>query len=72
MSHMPTYNPFDNPDFREELSKLLDEKLLPMQELKDKVDDHERTIQRAKGGMVVLNLLWALVIGVSEWLIHRR
>ncbi len=69
---MTAYNPFDNQDFREEMSKMLDEKLAPMSELKKKVDEHERTIQRAKGGLVVLNLLWAMVLGAIEWFIHRR
>lgn len=69
---MTAYNPFDNQDFREEMSKLLDEKLAPMAELKKKVDEHEKTIQRAKGGLVVLNIVWAMIIAGMEWLIHRR
>lgn len=69
---MMAYNPFDSQDFREEMSKMLDEKLAPMAELKAKVDEHERTIQRAKGGLVVLNLLWAMVLGALEWFMHRR
>jgi hypothetical protein len=69
---MTSFNPFDNQDFRDEMSKLLDEKLAPMAELKQKVDEHEKTIQRAKGGMVVFNLLWAMLLAGIEWFIHRR
>lgn len=69
---VPPYNPFDNPDFRAELSKMLDEKLTPLAALQAKVDEHDRTIERMKGGLAVINLLWMLIIGVVEWFVHRR
>jgi hypothetical protein len=69
------YNPFDNQEFRQEMSKLLDEKLAPMAELKAKVDEHEKIIQRSKGGFIVINVLWGIVLAAVEWFmwtIHKR
>lgn len=69
---MTAYNPFDNQDFRQEMSTLLDEKLAPVADLKKKVEEHEKEIQRAKGGFIVLNVIWGMVIAALEWFIHRR
>jgi hypothetical protein len=62
-------NPFNNPEFRKELSELLDEKLIP---IVTKVEDHERAIQRARGASWLLGVLWTIVMALAEWLFHKR
>jgi hypothetical protein len=66
--HMTT-NPFDNPQFRKELTELLDEKLEPVAKLQEIVDEHEEYINQQKGGGRVLNFIWMGLLGlVSGWL----
>lgn len=62
-------NPFNNPDFREEMSKLLDEKLGP---IITKVDAHETIIQQAKGARWTFAALWSVLVIVAEWVFHRH
>jgi hypothetical protein len=68
---MTGFNPFDNPAFRVELSKLLDEKLAPLKELRDQVEDHEATLQRSKGAMAALVVVWSIVVAGLEYLFHK-
>jgi hypothetical protein len=66
--HM-TNNPFDNPQFRKELSDLLDEKLRPLSELEKTVKEHEEYINQQKGGGRVLMFIWTGLLGLlSGWL----
>lgn len=64
-----TSNPFDNQEFRKELSELLDEKLNP---LSTKVDNHESTINRSKGAIAAIATAWSALIVLFEYLFHRR
>lgn len=64
-----TSNPFDNQDFRKELSELLDEKLGPMSR---KVDEHETAINRSKGAMAGIATAWTALVIFLEYLFHRR
>ena len=66
------YNPFDNREFRRELTELLDEKLQPIPELQRQVDNHEKSIQRTKGAMAMLSILWTMFLGGLEYFLHRR
>lgn len=66
------YNPFDNHEFRRELTELLDEKLQPLGEVRAQVATHEKAIQRTKGAMSVLGLLWSLFLTGIEYLLHRH
>lgn len=64
-----TNNPFDNPQFRKELSDLLDEKLKPLSELEETVKEHEKYISQQTGGGRVLTFIWmGLVSLVGGWL----
>ncbi len=69
MQATPTQNPFNNPEFRKELTELLDEKLIPIVE---KVEEHERYIQRTRGAAWLLGVLWTIAIGLGEWLFHKK
>lgn len=67
-----TYNPFDNPEFRKELSAMFDEKVRPIMA---KVDEHERTIQRQRGAVslvVWLTGAWTLLTCAAEYMFHKR
>lgn len=66
---MNTYNPFDNQEFRVELAKLLDEKLTPIIEV---VQDHDRQLNRGKGALAALAMIWTGFIGLMEFLVHKR
>jgi hypothetical protein len=57
-----TTNPFDNPQFRAELSEMFDAKLKLLNELSEKVEEHEAYINEQKGGGRVLHYLWTIVI----------
>lgn len=61
-------NPFNIPEFREEMGKLLDEKLLP---LTDKVEEHDKAINRAEGALAILGVVWTAIVGGAEWFFHR-
>jgi hypothetical protein len=66
---MAEINPFNSHEFRKELAELLDEKLKPMSDL---VLEHERALQRGKGAMWLLGVLWTVVVAGAEWLFHRH
>lgn len=55
------YNPFNSPEFRKEMSDLLDSKL---SEVAVMVNEHEEYIQQQKGGGRLLNYLWTAGIGL--------
>lgn len=57
-------NPFDSAAFREEFEATLDKKLEPLTKL---VEEHERYVQRSKGVIGAMALLW----GGVEFLLHR-
>lgn len=67
-----TANPFDNSEFRSEMSAMLKEELRPIvdkqKEHGDTLEDHERIIQRGKGIAWLMSILFAL----SEALHWRR
>lgn len=67
-----TGNPFNLPSFREELGKLLDEKLAPIHELAKTVAVHETEITKAKGFAAAVATLWSLFVIGIEWLLHRH
>ncbi len=62
-------NPFNVPEFRKELSDLLDEKISPVS---DVVARHEGEIQRAKGAVRIIGLGWGLLIAALEYFFHRH
>jgi hypothetical protein len=68
-----TTNPFDNPQFRAELSEMFDAKLKLLNELSEKVEEHEAYINEQKGGGRVLHYLWTILIAAvsgfaTRWL----
>lgn len=64
-----TSNPFDSPEFRKEMTELLDKTLGP---LSAKVDEHETAINRSRGAMIGFAAAWSGLIGILEYLFHRR
>lgn len=66
---MTAENPFNNQDFRDEMTKLLDSKLSPLVE---KVGEHEAFIQQQKGRLGLLAGLWSLLVVGLEYLFHRH
>ena len=56
----PHYNPFNSPEFREEMSKMFDEKL---GDVKGKVEKHDEWINQQKGAGKVIH--YGLTIVVS-------
>jgi hypothetical protein len=61
MSPEHSYNPFNNSDFRKEMSEMFDEKLADMPEL---IREHEEYIQQQKGGGRLLSYVWTGVLAV--------
>lgn len=66
-------NPFNVPEFRKELSEMLDDKLTP---LMNKVAEHETILQQRRGGLLLLGGMWtgftALLVAGLEFMFHRR
>jgi hypothetical protein len=66
---MTTYNPFDNPEFRAEFNATLDAKLNP---LKDKVEEHETTINKGKGIAWLFGGLGLLIEPIFHFMFSRK
>lgn len=70
---MTDFNPFNVPEFRKELSEMLDDKLSP---LTTKVAEHETILQQRRGGLLVVGGMWtgftALLITGLEFMFHRK
>lgn len=65
MDRRMVQNPFDNPEFRKEFH----EALAP---LVTKVEEHEKVIQKGRGVMAVIGVLWAGILALGEYLFHRH
>lgn len=55
------YNPFNSPEFRKEMSDMLDTKLSPLTKT---VDEHEEYIQQQKGGGRLIHYLWTAALAL--------
>ena len=66
-------NPFNNPEFRAELSDMFDDKLNPIIDVQREqhkiLARHERDISRGKGAVAVISALFGLITAyVKRWI----
>lgn len=74
MSPTDPRNPFDLPEFRQELSAMFDEKLKPTLALLEKhdakIETHEAALNRAKGARWAFLTGWTILSVLFEWFMH--
>jgi hypothetical protein len=67
-------NPLNLPSFRKELGEIFDEKLKPITDLLEKhdkkLDEHEASLQRARGARWAFGIFWAAATFIWEWVMH--
>lgn len=64
-------NPFDNPDFRDELKDLLKEMISPITDTQKqhglRLDGHDAKFNRQAGGFVVLGIIGGFIEAMLHW-----